>query len=291
MYVGRDGENRKEVDLSCGRIHYTDTGGDGPAVVFVHGFLVNGRLWDEVVAHLPSTVRCIVPDWPFGSHPEAMRPDADLSPTAAAGIIDEFLGTLGLSDVTLVANDSGGAVSQILVTGKPDRVGRLVLTNCDNHEKFPPGRFKAMVTAARLPGGYSLLANSMRLKANRRSPLAYGALTVGRIDDELLEAFTGPSIRDHAVRRDGKKFIAGAHPRLTMEAAAKLPGLEIPVLLAWGVEDRFFTIEDAHRLEAAIPDCEVVEIPGAATFAMLDQPAPVAAAVETFVTAPAVATS
>ncbi len=113
-----------------------------------------------------------------------MRPDADLSPTGAAQIIDEFLEALDLSEVTLVANDSGGAVSQILVTEKPDRVGRLVLTNCDNHEKFPPGRFKRWSKAARLPGVYSLLINSMRLRANRRSPIAYGALTVGRIDDE-----------------------------------------------------------------------------------------------------------
>jgi pimeloyl-ACP methyl ester carboxylesterase len=286
MYVGRDGETEGSVDLSCGRIHYTEVG-DGPPLVFVHGFLANGRLWQQVVADLGPRFRCIVPDWPFGSHPEAMRPDADLTPIGAARIVDEFLAALDLSGVTLVGNDSGGAVSQILVTEKPDRVGRLVLTNCDSHEKFPPGRFKLMAEAARLPGVYSLLINSMRLRASRRSPIAYGALTVERIGDDVLEAFTGPSIRDPGIRRDGKKFIAGADARYTMAAAAKLPDLEIPVLLAWGVEDRFFTLADAHRLEQAIPDCELVEIPGAATFTMLDKPVEVARAIETFVTEPA----
>ena len=257
--------------------------------MFVHGFLANGRLWERVVADLSPRFRCIVPDWPFGSHPEAMRPDADLTPTGAARIVDEFLAALDLSGVTLIGNDSGGAVSQILVTERPDRVGRLVLTNCDNHEKFPPGRFKLMVKAARLPGVYSLLINSMKVRANRRSPSAYGALTVERIDDEILEAFCEPSIQDQGIRRDGKKFIGGADPRYTMAAAAKLPGLEIPVLLAWGIEDRFFTLADARRLEKAIPDCRLLEIRGAATFTSLDKPAEVAAAIEAFVEEPKLA--
>src|SRR4051812_9489402 len=99
MDVRRDGENRSSIDLSCGRIHYTEIG-EGPPMVFVHGFLVNGRLWEQVAADLAPEFRCIVPDWPFGSHPEAMRPDADLSPRGAARIIDEFLSALGLSEVT-----------------------------------------------------------------------------------------------------------------------------------------------------------------------------------------------
>ncbi len=283
MDVGRDGETRHSIALSGGTIHYSESG-EGPPIVFVHGFLANGRLWERVVRRLSPTARCIVPDWPFGSHPEAMRPDADLTPGGAARIIDEFLEALALNDATVVGNDSGGAVCQILVTERPGRVGRLVLTNCDNYEKFPPGVFKLIVRAARLPGVYSLIINSMRLPASRRSPLAYGALTAETMDDELLASFTDPSIRDGAVRRDGKKFISGADPRLTLAAAARFPELEIPVLLAWGADDRFFTLGDAERMAAAIPDCSLVEIAGARTFAMLDRPAEVAAAIAEFAT-------
>jgi pimeloyl-ACP methyl ester carboxylesterase len=290
MDPGRDGETRRTVDLNAGTIHYTDLG-EGPPIVFVHGFLANGRLWEGVVPHLSPNARCIVPDWPFGSHPEAMRPDSDLTPGGAARIVDEFLQTLGLTDATLVGNDSGGAVSQILVTERPDRVGRLVLTNCDNYEKFPPGIFKLMVRATRLPGVYSLLVNSMRIRANRHSPLAYGSLTVGEIDDELLKAFIEPSLRDHAIRRDGKAFIGGADSRLTMAAATRFPDLEIPVLLAWGAEDSFFGLDDARRIAAAIPDSRLVEIAGAGTFTMLDKPAEVAAAIAEFVGTRAAAAS
>jgi pimeloyl-ACP methyl ester carboxylesterase len=272
----------QSVELAGGTIHYREAG-EGPPIVFVHGFLANGRLWDRTAAALAAAHRCIVPDWPLGSHPEAMRSGADLTPRGVAAMVSELLATLELDDVTVVGNDSGGAVSQILVTERPERIGRLVLTNCDSFEKFPPGRFKLMARAARLPGVATLLANSMRFGFMRRSPLAYGALTAGPVDDEILRAFTEPSIRDTGVRRDGIRFFTAADPRDTLAAAARLGELEIPVLLAWGAEDPFFTIADARRLEAAISDSMLVEIPGAATFTALDRPAEVAAAIASFV--------
>ena len=81
-----------------------------------------------------------------------MNPDADLSPPASPRLIADFLEALDLEDVTIVGNDSGGAMSQVLVTRHPERIGRLVLTNCDTHENFPPGIFKAMPPLAKLPG-------------------------------------------------------------------------------------------------------------------------------------------
>ena len=278
----RDGSRSRKVDLDAGAIHYRESG-SGTPIVFVHGFLANGRLWDETAAGLAAANRCIVPDWPLGSHPEAMRPDADVTPRGIARMISEFLAALELEDVTIVGNDSGGAVSQILVTEMPERVGRLVLTNCDCFEKFPPGRFKLMARSVRVPGVAAMIANSMRFRFMRRSPLAYGALTTGPIDDEVLRAFTDPSIDDSGVRRDGIRFFAAADPRDTLAAAARFGELEIPVLLAWGTDDPFFTVADARRLAAAIPDSTLVEIPGAATFTALDKPAEVAAAIASFV--------
>lgn len=267
--------------LGAGPIHYRERGA-GPPIVFVHGAIANGRLWDDVVPGLADGHRCILPDWPMGSHSEAMSAEADLSPRGQAQLISEFLAALELDDVTIVANDSGGAVSQILVTERPDRIGRLVLTNCDNFEHFPPGTFKTMVWMARAPGGYSVLVNSMRLRAVRTSSIAYGALTDGPADDELLRAFTEPQVRDAGIRRDGRKFVAAMRPADTLAAGAKLPDLRIPALLVWGVEDRFFKLDQARRIADAIPDSKLVEIPGARTFAMLDRPAEVAAAIADF---------
>ena len=63
----------------------------GQAVVFVHGYLVDGRLWDGVVDRLSDRCRCIAPDWPIGAQQIAMKPDADLSPPGIAAIIASFL--------------------------------------------------------------------------------------------------------------------------------------------------------------------------------------------------------
>jgi pimeloyl-ACP methyl ester carboxylesterase len=279
---GIGGFSSRRVELAGGAIHYREAGGGRP-IVFVHGFLANGRLWEGTAAALAGANRCIVPDWPLGSHPEAMRPSADVTPRGVARMVSELLAALELEDVTIVGNDSGGAVSQILVTERPERIGRLVLTNCDCFEKFPPGRFALMAKAARLPGVSTLLANSMRLGFMRRSPMAYGALTSGPVDDEVLRAFTEPSIHDTGVRRDGIRFFTAADPRDTLAAAARFDELEIPVLLAWGVDDPFFTIGDARRLAAAIGDSTLVEIPGAGTFTALDRPDEVAAAIASFV--------
>lgn len=285
MSAGGDGFTAGRVALGAGPIHYRE-GGSGPPIVFVHGAIANGRLWTAVASELAGGYRCIVPDWPMGSHPEAMNPDADLSPRGQARLIDEFMSALGLDDVTIVANDSGGAVSQILVTERPGRVGRLVLTNCDSFEHFPPGTFKTMVWMARAPGGYSALVNAMRIRAIRTSPIAYGALTSGPADDELLRAFTEPQVRDAGIRRDGRKFVAAMRPADTLAAGAKLSGLEIPALMAWGVDDRFFKLDHARRIADAIPDAKLVEIAGASTFVSLDRPQELAAAIADFMAPP-----
>lgn len=273
---------RRRVELSAGTIHYEDHG-SGEQLVFVHGFGANGLLWKETAGALAGAHRCIVPDWPLGSHPEAMRPDADLTPPGMARLVSEFIAALELEDVTVVGNDSGGAVCQMLVTEQPARIARLVLTNCDCFEKFPPGRFKAMSKLLKIPGASVVMAQSMRLRANRRSPLAYGALTAKPIDDDLLIAWTGPQIRDAGIRRDGARFMAAADTRDTMRAAEKLRDLRIPGLLVWGAADRFFTLADAQRLADLIPDSQVVEIPGAKTFVQLDEPVLVADAIASFV--------
>jgi pimeloyl-ACP methyl ester carboxylesterase len=144
-------EPHKSIDLSAGTIRYRETG-DGEPIVFVHGYLVDGRLWDGVAERLADQYRCIQPDWPMGSHREAMKPGADLSPTGMAKLIDQFLAELGLDRVTIVGNDSGGAMSQVLITRHPQRIARLVLTNCDCYENFPPSPFGPLLKLARIPG-------------------------------------------------------------------------------------------------------------------------------------------
>ncbi|HET7588910.1 MAG TPA: alpha/beta hydrolase [Solirubrobacterales bacterium] len=279
-----DGFRDERAVLTAGPIHYREAG-NGQAIVFVHGALANGRLWTETASRLAAGHRCIVPDWPMGSHSEAMYPGADVSPRGVSATIADFLAALDLDDVTLVGNDSGGAVCQMLVTERPERIGRLVLTNCDCFDKFPPLAFKGMVLTARTPGGFRLLVQALRVRRIRSSPLAYGMLTAGEPDDALLRSFIEPALRDAGVLRDGREFAAGMRPADTRAAAAKLPALTIPALIAWGAEDRFFTLADGRRLAATIPDSRMVEIVDASTFVSLDRPGELADAIAEFVSA------
>src|SRR5262249_18521811 len=130
---GEEDVMEKEIELSPGMVRYRDVG-KGPPIVFVHGLLVSSLLWRKVVPSLSRTHRCIVPDWPLGSHAVALKPDADVSPLGVAKLIAELIEALGLDDVTLVGNDVGGALCQLVVTKFPQRIGRLVLTTCDAFE-------------------------------------------------------------------------------------------------------------------------------------------------------------
>ncbi|MGH2975152.1 MAG: alpha/beta fold hydrolase [Solirubrobacterales bacterium] len=260
---------RHEIDLPAGRVRYREAG-EGRPVVFVHGFLVDGRLWDGVVDALSDRCRCIAPDWPIGAQQIAMNPDADLSPPGIAAIIDSFLEALNLEDVTIVGNDSGGAMSQVLATRHPRRIGRLVLTNCDTHDNFPPGIFKAMPPIAKLPGGMTALSAPFRIGALARA--AFKPFAKTRIPDELIASWMAPGLSDPGVKRDAKKVTAGMNKRYTLEAAGKLSNSELPVLLAWAPGDRFFPISYAKRLASEVPNARLVEIPEAKTFVALDQP-------------------
>jgi pimeloyl-ACP methyl ester carboxylesterase len=262
-------DQRREIDLPAGRIRYREAG-EGKPVVFVHGYLVNGRLWDGVVDRLADRYRCFAPDWPIGAQQVAMKPDADLSPYGVAATIADFLEALDLQDVTIVGNDSGGAMSQVLATRHPERIGRLVLTNCDTHENFPPGIFKTMPPIAKLPGGMALLAAPFRIGALARA--AFKPFTKTPIPAELIASWMEPALHDPGVKRDVKKVTVGMNKRYTLEAAEKLRSSDLPILLTWAPGDRLFPIKYAQRLVAETPNARLVEIPDSATFVPLDQP-------------------
>jgi pimeloyl-ACP methyl ester carboxylesterase len=262
-------EQRRELALPTGTIRYREAG-EGRPVVFVHGYLVDGRLWDGVVEALRGRCRCITPDWPIGAQQVAMSPDADLTPYGVASTIASFLERLDLSDATIVGNDSGGAMSQVLASRHPERIGRLVLTNCDLYENFPPGIFKAMPLIAAVPGGMALLAAPFRIGALSRAAFKPFARTP--IPPELVASWTAPGLRDRGVSRDLRKVTAGMRKRYTLEAAERLRQVELPILLAWAPDDGYFPISGAERFAAEMRDAQIVQIAGAKTFVPLDQP-------------------
>ena len=278
-------EATKEAQLPQGTVRYRELGpASGEPLVFVHGLLVNGRLWERVAPLLAENgIRCFLPDWPMGSHVVPMNEDADLGGYGQARNVADFIGAVGLERATLVGNDSGGAISQIVATEHPEVVSRLVLTNCDSFDKFPPAMFGYLKPTARIPGGMFVLAQSMRIPANRRLPISFGSLSKTRIDGDLLAEWVRPVIDSSEIRRDVGKFIRGIHPDQTRNAAEKLADFKGPALFPWGADDRFFKITDAKRLAEIIPDARVEPIDDAKTFVSLDQPERVAQVVAAFV--------
>jgi pimeloyl-ACP methyl ester carboxylesterase len=258
------------LDLKMATIEYEDTG-SGPVVLFVHGLLVDGTLWRDVVAGLDG-FRCIVPTLPLGSHRVAVRDRAALTPNGVADLLADFMERLELTDVTIVANDTGGAITQLLLTRRPERVGRVVLTPCDAFENFLPPAFRPLqwLAKARL---LAPVLRAMRIAALRRTPFAYGLLTKRPIPAEVLAGWVAPALGDRRIRGDVQHFTRHIDKRLTLDAAAKLGSFDRPVLLAWAAEDRFFKIAFAERLAAVFPDARVEPIADSWTFVSEDQPA------------------
>lgn len=274
-----------EIRLSQGTIAYTDDGPrDAPTLLFVHGFLVDSSLWQPVLQHLRGELRCVAPDLPLGSHRTAMDPDADLTPLGLAGLIAELMERLDLRDVVLVGNDTGGALCQLVAVHHPDRVGRLVLTDCDAFDNFPPKMFRNLITLAKVPGALTAMMQPLRAEAPRRLPNAYGWLTKRKVPRPVTDRWVTPFLRDAGVRRDARKILVGLDPAVMLDAAPRLAEFDRPALIAWAREDRFFPVEHAHRLAAILPQARVEEIADSYTFVSWDQPGRLASLLREFAT-------
>jgi pimeloyl-ACP methyl ester carboxylesterase len=261
-----------ELRLAQGTIQYRDEG-EGPVVVLIHGLLVNGGVWERLVPELSGHVRVIVPDLPLGSHRMPMNDDADLSPRGLAALIAELLERLELEEVTLVGNDTGGALCQLVCAWHADRIGRLVLVNCDAFENFPPRAFRGVVKfLGRVPGSVAVLEFTSRLRPVRQGAMKVAPLTVNPVPDALLKGWIEP-LRDRGVRHDLVKVLRGIDPKYTLEAAERLRTFDRPALIAWGLRDKFFPIAEAERLAHTLPNARVEQIENARTFVQLDEPA------------------
>lgn len=270
------------AELPQGTVSFHDSG-SGEAIVFLHGLLMAGSLWQEVVGRLDGSYRCIAPDLPLGAHHVPLRPDADTSPLGVAQLVADLLDELDVDSVTLVGNDTGGAIAQMVAACHPRRIGRLVLTNCDAYENFLPPLFRYLQLAAWVPGVSDLTIQSMRIKLLRRAPLAFGLLSKGRLDDDLLDSWIQPALHEGGIRRDARKLLRGVRPRDTLAAARTLQSFGRPTLIAWAPEDRVFGIRYGNRLAADIPRATLEPIEDSLTLVPIDQPERTASLIADFV--------
>ena len=266
-----------EVALDQATISYRVLGPQDsphPPVVFVHGILVDSRLWDRVADGLAKLgFRCYLPTWPLGSHTMPVNDGAELSPRSVATMVRDFIVELGLSDVTLVGNDTGGGLCQLVIDAYPDLIGRLVLTNCDAFDKFPPFPFTLVFALLRGPVSIKVLFEQMRIKALRHSPLGFGLLL--NPDAQLTASWLEPARTDVRIRRDLAQLLRAVAKTDLTDVSTRLHRFTKPVTLVWGQRDRAFTPALGRRLAALFSDSTLIEVPDARTFVSLDAPSQV----------------
>jgi pimeloyl-ACP methyl ester carboxylesterase len=275
---------RSTAIVENARIEYRETGRGRP-IVFLHGVLVNADLWRDVVPGLTERFRCIAPDWPLGSHTMPMPAEADLRPPGLAKLVAGFLDALGLEDVVLVASDTGGAIAQLVVTSYPERIGALVLTNCDAFENFFPPAFRALTWFAPIPGFVDGLAFILRSPTLQRG---IAALVAHRTPTpEMLKSYFDPLRTQALVRRDLRRVVASVDSRYTLDAARRFGAFTKPVAIGWGEDDHiFFPLRYARRLRDAFPNCRLRTFAGSRTFVAEDRPNELAAFIAEFASEP-----
>jgi pimeloyl-ACP methyl ester carboxylesterase len=274
----------RKIELSAGTIEYEDTGGDGPTIVLLHGLMMDASLWDGPIAHLSADHRCVAPTLPLGAHRHPMNAAADLSLPGIARLVAEFLDRLDLYDVTLVGNDTGGALVQLLVCDDAERLGRVVLASCEAFDNFPPRLTgKTLVLTGRLPPRmFALVMQQMRLRTIRRLPIAFGWLTIR--GDAATARWMKPIMKQPEIRRDAMRTLraAGAATHLMLEAAECLHSFNRPALVVWASRDRVMPPEHGKRLADLLPQGRLVKIEDSYTLIPLDQPARLAQIIREF---------
>ncbi len=258
---------RRSVQTASGRISYLECG-TGPVALFVHGVLLNSHVWRHQLAGLSDIRRCLAPDLLAHGDTE-IAPDQDVSVSANADMLVQFLDALEVDQVDLVGNDSGGGIAQILAARHPARIRSLVLTNCDTHDNWPPEAFKPLLQMAAAGGLRTALEAMLADKNVYRSPQALGPAYEHpeRVTDEDIDRYLRPLVTSDQRTRDFQRFLAAFDNAYTVSIEDNLKTLQAPTLIVWANDDVYFDVKWSHWLAKTIPGTtRRVELNGARIF-------------------------
>jgi pimeloyl-ACP methyl ester carboxylesterase len=259
--------HRSQVHTRSGSASYIDTGGPGRAALFVHGAATSSYLWRHVIDQLDGQRRCVAFDLPLhGQTPAAA--DQDFSLPGLARFVADFCDALELTDVDLVANDTGGAVAQVFAAGNPERLHTLTLTNCEAHDNLPPKALLPAVLLARM-GLFARLAPRMVRDIPRARKRVFGRTyqDVANLPEEIARGWLESSFATAESARQAQRLLTSLHARDLLAVEPALARLQVPTLIVWGTDDPFFRRKWAYWLRDTIPGAtDVVEIDGGRLF-------------------------
>jgi pimeloyl-ACP methyl ester carboxylesterase len=255
-------KHRGEVRTGSGPVSYVDTGGPGRPVLFVHGVGTSSYLWRNVIGQLDGERRCVAFDLPLHGYTPAAA-DQDFTLPGLARFVADCCDALELTDFDMVANDTGGAITQVFAAGHPERLHTLTLTNCEAHDNVPPKALLPAVLLARM-GLLARLAPRLMPHDNpRTAKRMYGRTyqDITKLPEDIarvwLEAQTGTA----EAARQSQRLLTSLHARDLLAAEPALRRLQVPTLIVWGTDDIFFRPKWAYWLRDTIPGAtEVVEI-------------------------------
>ena len=260
-------KHRSQVRTRSGPASYIDTGGPGRPALFVHGVGSSSYIWRHVIDQLDGQRRCVAFDLPLhGQTPAA--PDQDFSLPGLARFLADGCDALELTDIDLVANDTGGAVSQVFAAGHPERLHTLTLTNCEAHDNVPPKVMLPAVLLARL-GLLARLAPRLTRDIGKARKRLFGSVytDVANLPEDIARAWLEPLIGTPEAARQFQRLMTSMHARDLLAAEPALARLQVPTLIVWGTGDVAFRRKWAYWLRDTIPGAtEVVELVGARLF-------------------------
>jgi pimeloyl-ACP methyl ester carboxylesterase len=255
---------RKWVSTPYGEIAYVEKG-TGPAALFIHGVLLNGYLWRDALEALSGTRRCIAVDLMGHGATKALA-DADTTFAGQAKMLAAFVEALGIEQVDLVGNDTGGGISQIFAAEHPEKVRTLTLTNCDAHDNYPPEALGPLVNIAKAGGlgavGKQWLESSETVRASFGVAYEHPEL----VTDETFKTYLAPVFATEAsTAMLGRLILTPNSQSVSIEP--KLRELQSPALIMWGLDDVFFDVKWAYWLKDTLAGADdVIEVPGGRLF-------------------------
>ena len=260
-------KHRSQVQTRSGPASYVDTGGPGRPALFVHGVGSSSYLWRHVIDQLDGQRRCVAFDLPLhGRTPAAAGQDFSLP--GLARFLADGCEALELTDIDVVANDTGGAITQVFVAGHPERLHTLTLTNCEAHDNMPPKLLLPAVLLARL-GLYAPLARRLARDIPRARKRLFGSVyqDITSLPEDIARAWLEPLAGTGESARQFQRLMTSLHARDLLAVEPALARLQVPTLIVWGTGDRTFRLKWAYWLRDTIPGAtEVVEIDGARLF-------------------------